>query len=384
VKSTRSKEIGGLGPVSRSVSEDLATASPAPTEILIVDDDEAILRLLVKQIGAMGYACRGASNGRKALQMFVSEPRPALVVSDVHMPELTGLDLLQRIKKLSTSTQVVMVSGHHEMSIVRECLREGAYDYLIKPFELEELSNAVRRALDRHRLIEQNEAYRVNLERMVESQTREILQTRDLALITLAKLAESRDSDTGLHLERMASYSRCLTKAATGLADGPVFPPGFVEQVYKSSPLHDIGKVGIPDAILLKAGPLTDTEMAVMQRHTTIGGDTLRSVVDSHQGHTFLLMAMEIAYSHHEKWDGSGYPSGLAGKAIPVAARIVALADAYDAITSARPYKPAFDHDEAIRRITKDRGTHFDPMLVDAFLSCHEEFGRIKRELQER
>jgi putative two-component system response regulator len=151
-----------------------------------------------------------------------------------------------------------------------------------------------------------------------------------------------------------------------------------VDQIYKSSPLHDIGKVGIPDAILRKPGPLTPEEMAVMRTHTEIGGDTLRSVIEQYTGHSFLRMGMEIAYHHHEHWDGSGYPRGLTDGQIPLAARIVALADAYDTITSCRPYKSAFDHEEAVRRIAKDRGAHFDPVLVDVFLRCHRDFAEIR------
>jgi putative two-component system response regulator len=350
--------------------------------VLVVDDDESILRLLSSQIRKMGYSVQSAADGQEALALAVQDPRPALVVSDVNMPGLSGLDLLRRIKRLSANTQVVMVSGHNDMAIVRECLREGAYDYLIKPFELEHLANATRRALERYHLLDQNEAYRVNLERMVEAQTQELLQTRDLALITLAKLAESRDIGTGLHLERIAEYSRCLAVSLDHIDSGPSLNADFIQQVHKSSPLHDIGKVGIPDAVLLKPEPLTPDEMTVMQSHAAIGGDTLKSVIEAYEGHTFLLMAMEIAYSHHEKWDGTGYPNGLRGEEIALSARIVALADAYDAITSERPYKPAYDHDEAIARITRDRGTHFDPDLVDAFLACHEEYRSIMNSLQ--
>lgn len=355
------------------------TDSSRLDQILVVDDDDGIRQLLVNQIKAVGYPCRSAVNGQEALDLAAVEPKPALVVSDVQMPGLSGIELLQRLKQQDPNLQVVMVSGHHDMAVVRQALRDGAYDYLIKPFELEELANTVDRALQHHHLLLQNEAYRVNLERMVEDQTREIRETRDLSLITLAKLAESRDNDTGLHLERMSEYSRRLAEeVARAGSYGDLLTSEFIHQLHRSSPLHDIGKVGIPDAILLKPAALTDAEFKVMQQHTTIGGDTLRSVIETHQGHTFLVMAMEIAYSHHERWDGDGYPNGLAESQIPIAARIVTLADAYDAITSQRPYKQAFDHDEAIRRITRDRGLHFDPVLVDAFLDCHQDFEAIK------
>lgn len=308
--------------------------------------------------------------------MVSEEPRPALVLSDIEMPGLSGVELLKRVKALDETIQVVMVTGVHQMETVRQCVREGAYDYIVKPFDAEDLLATVERALERVRLIRQNEEYRKNLERMVLEQTVEIRQTRDIALLTLAKLAESRDSATGRHLERMAAYSRRLGQELLSTVTEE-----FVEDLYKSSPLHDIGKVGIPDAILLKPGPLSPEETAVMRTHPTIGGDTLRKVIEAYDRHTFLAMGMEIAYYHHERWDGTGYPRGLSERQIPLAARIVALADAYDTITSRRPYKAAFAHEEAVRRIAVDRGTHFDPALVDAFLRCHSDFVEIRGRL---
>lgn len=203
---------------------------------------------------------------------------------------------------------------------------------------------------------------------------RELRQTRDIALMTLARLAESRDTETGRHLERIAAYSLRLAEELRTGAYVDQIDDSFLELIHKSSPLHDIGKVGIRDAILLKDSPLTERELEVMKTHAQIGGDTLRSVVDQFEAHEFLRMAMDIAYSHHERWDGTGYPAGLSGEAIPLPARIVALADAYDAITSARPYERAFSHDEAVRRIRKDSGTHFDPEVVGAFLACASDF----------
>jgi putative two-component system response regulator len=260
-------------------------------------------------------------------------------------------------------------------------VRAGAYDYIVKPFDADDLLSTVERALERSRLIRQNEEYRRHLERMVKEQTVEIRQTRDIALLTLARLAESRDSATGQHLERMAEYSRRLAEEAVREPALGRVTEEIVEQIYKSSPLHDIGKVGIPDSILRKPGPLSSDEMAVMRTHPQIGGDTLKGVIERYEGHSFLKLGMEIAYNHHERWDGSGYPRGLAGTQIPLAARIVALADAYDTITSRRPYKPASDHEEAVRRIVRDRGAHFDPVLVDVFLRCHGDFAQIRGRL---
>jgi putative two-component system response regulator len=351
--------------------------------IVIVDDEPGVRRLLRAHLACLPYEALEARDAPEAMAFLAEVPRPALVLSDIEMPGLSGVELLKRIKELDSNIQVVMVTGLKDLETVRQCLREGAYDYLVKPFDPDDLLNTVERALERARLIRQNEEYQLNLERMVLEQTVEIRQTRDIALITLARLAESRDQATGQHLERMAAYSRRLAEQlAVGVYSGSI-GTGFVEHLYKSSPLHDIGKVGIPDSILLKPGPLTAEEREIMRRHPEIGGETLRSVVEQFRGNTFLSMGMEIAYSHHERWDGQGYPFGLAGDEIPLAARIVAVADAYDAITSRRPYKGAFGHEEAIRRITADRGLHFDPILVDGFLACHQDFDGIRQRLND-
>jgi putative two-component system response regulator len=347
--------------------------------VLVVDDEPAVRGLLLAYLSCLTHDCRAAVSAAEALALASEPPYPALVLSDVEMPGMSGVELLKRIKALDPNIQVVMVSGVQHMETVRECLRAGAYDYLVKPFEMEDLLNTVERALERSRLIRQNEEYRVNLERMVREQTQEIRRTRDIALLTLAKLAESRDNATGQHLERMAAFSRRLAEEIAAGSWHEKVADDFVDHLYKSSPLHDIGKVGIPDAILRKPGPLDPEEREVMRTHPQIGGDTLRKVIDAFQGRTFLTMGMEIAYSHHERWDGSGYPNGLAGTDIPLAARVVALADAYDAITSRRPYKAPLPHEEAVRRITADRGTHFDPSLVDIFLRCHRDFVDIRQ-----
>jgi putative two-component system response regulator len=368
--------------MARSTSEQSSLPSALGEGILIVDDEPAIRRLLQAFLSSLKYECMIARDADEALALIVSGIRPALVLADVEMPGMSGVELLQRLKEIDPHLQVIMVSGVQSLDVVRKCLVAGAYDYIVKPFEQEELLNIVERAIERGRLIRQNEAYRHHLEQMVEEQTVEIRQTRDMALLTLAKLAESRDAVTGLHLERMAAYSRRL--AAELARGGPyqkLIDEEFVEDLFKSSPLHDIGKVGIPDAILCKPGPLNEAELAVMRTHPQIGGDTLRQVIELYSGRTFLSMGMEIAYYHHERWDGRGYPWGIAGESIPLSARIASLADSYDAITSERPYKPAYDHQEAVRRIIAERGRQFDPVVVDAFLVCHRELIAIRAEL---
>ncbi|MDA8016464.1 MAG: response regulator [Thermoanaerobaculia bacterium] len=351
--------------------------------VLIVDDEPSVRALVASQLQYLGLTARHTGDHEEALAEVAGANPPSLVMLDIEMPRISGMDLLRQIKQIDQDVQVVMVSGLQDLGTVRECLRAGAYDYLAKPFELEDLSNTTERALERRQLIRENRDYQRDLEHMVEEQTEEIRRTRDIALMTLAKLAESRDSETGLHLERMQEYSRLL---ADNVRDGPYaneIDDEFVEWVFKSAPLHDIGKVGIADSILRKPGPLTPEELETMRTHTTIGGDTLRSVLKRFRGPTFLTMAMEIAYSHHERWDGGGYPAGLAQEQIPLAARIVAVADAYDAITSPRPYKQSIPHTEAVERIRVDRGLHFDPILVDTFLACADRFDEVRQEMMD-
>ncbi len=345
--------------------------------VLIVDDEEAVRNLMRSCLEQRRLECREAADGREAQRIVREGFHPDLVLLDVNMPALSGVDVLPWLLEEVELVQVIMSSGNHEMETVRFCLREGAYDYLLKPFAVQELIRTVELGLERGRLVRQNRAYRDHLEDMVEEQTQEIQKTRDIALLAMARLAESRDRQTGKHLERIAEYSRILAEALRGGPYGDEVGGDFVERLVKSSPLHDIGKVGIPDSILFKAGPLTLEEKQEVERHATMGGDTLRSVTDG-AGETFLAMAIDVAYQHHERWDGSGYPQGLAGTEICLPARIVALVDAYDVITSDRPYKPALDHDEAIRRIVADRGRHFDPVLVDAFLERHRRFAQVR------
>lgn len=368
--------------VAQIVPWPVAAAQPAP-RVLVVDDEAPIRALLVSSLEAEGYEVREATDAEEAQGLIRGGFLPEVALLDINLPGISGVELLSWIRRADEHVQVIMSTGIQDLETVRFCLREGAYDYLLKPFDFAELDKAVRQARERGRQVRRFRGQREALETTVTEQSRELASTRDMALLAMARLAESRDRNTGAHLERMAEYARILART---LQSGPYagrIGDEFVERLFKSAPLHDIGKVGIPDAILLKEGPLNPEEVRVIRRHATIGGDTLRDLAAGSAGATFLDMAIDIAYQHHEKWDGGGYPKGLAGEEVSLAARIVALADAYDAITSARPYKPAFEHKEAVRRIVLDRGTHFDPVVTDAFLACHRELDRIRQQVRD-
>lgn len=331
-------------------------------KILLVDDDPIGLAMLDHFLQKSGFRTELAANGKEALEkMRFFTPR--MVISDVDMPEMNGIDLCKtiRCRQSIQYTYLILLTAHSEPESVLQGLDAGADDYLSKPFRHEELRlriEAGRRILT--------------------------LEGRDMMIFSLAKLAESRDQDTGTHLERIREYSKTL---ATEIMAWPKFEQivdsQFVELIYLTSPLHDIGKVGIPDSVLLKPGKLSPEEFDIMKKHTLIGGETLKASAQAHPEASFLKMALDIALKHHERWDGTGYPFGLQGEEIPLSARIVAVADVYDALTTKRVYKPAFKHEVAADIIYKSRGTHFDPDLVDAFEKVEEKMRRIRYELDD-
>lgn len=349
--------------------------------VLVVDDEPAVRQLMAAQLDHLGYAQRTAKSVDEALAVLRRHAGAVLVLSDVQMPGGGGMELLEELRRTDQSVQVVMVSGHQDIDTVRDCLRRGAYDYLVKPYDLADLSLTLERAVEHGRLQRQNEEYRRSLERMVLERTTAVRETRDIALLTLAKLAESRDTITGNHLERMAAYSRRLAEELRRGAYAASVDDSFIEHLYKSSPLHDIGKVGIPDRILLKPGRLDEQEFEIMKQHAAIGGETLDALAASHPGARFLHMARDIAWTHHERFDGTGYPRGLAGSEIPLCGRITAVADVYDALTSRRVYKEAYSHETAVSIICDGRGSHFDPDIVDALLRREDDFKRLKEAL---
>jgi len=328
--------------------------------VLIVDDDPIAIEMLDCFLQEAGYNVEHAANGKQALEK-IRTFSPRIIISDVEMPEMNGIELCRAVRERQSTQYIyfILLTSHSDLKSVLSGLDSGSDDYLSKPFHHEEL--------------------RLRLEggrRLL------MLEGRDMMIFSLAKLAESRDNDTGTHLERIREYSKVL---ATELMNWPKFEcvvdAQFVELIYLTSPLHDIGKVGIPDSVLLKPGKLTSEEFEIMKRHTLIGGETLFASATAYPETGFIKMALDITMKHHERWDGTGYPFQLQGEQIPLCARIVSIADVYDALTTKRAYKDAYTHEDAVRIIYDSRGTHFDPDLVDAFAIVEEQMRAIRARL---
>ncbi|HZZ41422.1 MAG TPA: response regulator [Tepidisphaeraceae bacterium] len=330
-------------------------------KVLIVDDDRLTLTVLRNMLASRGHEVTTASNGQDAIEIL-RHGGHRLVLSDWEMPDMDGLDLCRAIRaeKHIGYTYVILLTSHREADEKVKGLLAGADDFIAKPFNPAELLARVQIG-----------------ERLLS------LETRDAALFALAKLAESRDPETGSHLERVQSYCREIAEriADTGRCGGHVTPE-YVHLIYLTSPLHDVGKVGIPDHVLLKPGRLNPSEFEVMKTHTTIGARTLSAALEQFPGIEYLQMAWAIAATHHEKFDGTGYPNGLKGDSIPLCGRIVAVADVYDALTSRRVYKPSYDHDVARTMIVADSGVSFDPDVVEAFLEIQGKFSSIRKEFE--
>ena len=335
--------------------------------VLVVDDESISRRLAAHTLEEAGYTVTTAEDGCEALKIL-RRGHHRLVVSDWRMPCMDGVALCRAVRSGEFARYIyfIMLTGQAGTDETIEGLSAGADDYIVKPFNPSEL------------------ILRVNIGRRIIG-----METRDMTIFALAKLSESRDPETGAHLERVRSYCRVL---ARHLRDTSEFctqvDDEFVGLIYQTSPLHDIGKVAIPDLILLKPAGLTREEFEIMKTHTTHGAQTIDAVLAEFPGAPFLEMARDIALSHHERYDGGGYPQGLKGEQIPLSARIMALADVYDALTSRRVYKEAYSHDIAHAMIVEESGTHFDPAIVQAFLAelprfvdIHEEYASDENRL---
>ncbi len=351
--------------------------------ILVVDDNELNRDVLHALIMALGHVPLLAENGLYALTQMEKQP-PDLVLLDILMPEMDGYKVLNHMKNDSflRNIPVIIISAVNEMESVVQCIEMGADDYMVKPFDPTLLGARIGACLEKKRLrdqkdnyLKQIEDYNLKLEERVHEQVQQITVAQQATIFALAKLAASRNLETGEHLQRMCEYSRVLSEKLRLLPKyASVIDEDFIRNIYAASPLHDIGKVAIPDRILLKIDKLTEEEYNIMKTHTIIGGKTLREVDQQHPGNDFVHVGIEIAESHHERWDGNGYPYGLAGEDIPLAGRILALGDVYDAQTSERVYKEAFSHDRSREIILSGSGKNFDSDIVEAFVSAEDEF----------
>ena len=348
--------------------------------ILVVDDTPDNLTLMSNLLQGE-YRVRVAANGEKALRIAQSDTPPHLILLDIVMPDMDGYEVCRQLKANPATEHipVIFLTARAEVEDQRKGFAIGAADYITKPISPPIVQARVKTHLAAKAYADVLEDKAAFLEAEVERRTRELSAIQDVTIQTLASLAETRDHETGNHIRRTQFYMQLLTRQ---LQSHPRFrdylTDTMCDMMFKTAPLHDIGKVGIPDRILLKPGSFLPEEFEIMKTHTTLGRDAIQAAEDALGLKVdFLSVAKEIAYCHQEKWDGSGYPQGLAGDDIPISARLMALADVYDALISRRVYKTAMPHDQAAVIIERGRGSHFDPDVVDAFLVVQHEFVAI-------
>ncbi len=348
--------------------------------ILLVDDEPTNIKILVEVLKD-DYDLLIATSGQQALeQVTAHHDEIDLILLDVNMPGMTGMDVLESINQQLPwgKIPVIFVTARNEEGDEAMGLQSGAVDYITKPISAPIVRARIQTQLTLRQAKMELEAQNRILEEKVRERTEEISHTQDVIINALTSLAETRDNETGSHIIRTQYYVKTLAEMIRTFPEysDELDNDDNIEAIFKTAPLHDVGKVGIPDRVLLKPGKLNDEEWEIMRTHPTLGGDALRKASESVQGRgaRFLKYAEQIAYGHHEKWDGSGYPQGLSGDAIPISARLMAIADVYDALISKRCYKDPMSHQQALDIMKEGQGKHFDPVMLQVFLDNDQLF----------
>ncbi|MBN1517848.1 response regulator [Candidatus Sumerlaeota bacterium] len=362
-------------------------------KVMVVDDVTINLELIAKMLQDQGVRPQIFSCGKLALEAALTDP-PDLVLLDIKMPVMDGYEVCERFKSIEklADIPIIFISANCDTLDKLHAFRCGGVDYITKPFHFEEVQARVRTHLELRQTKLDLIRHNTNLQKLVNEQVRDILSAKEeisaaqlATILAMSKITEARDNATGKHIERTQSYCRILAEEMQqwdGFAEK--IDEGFIGNICHASPLHDIGKVAIPDNILRKPGELTDGEFSMMKCHTTIGSATLKTVLDLYPNNGFIKTGMEIAQSHHEKWDGSGYPEGLSGDAIPLAAQIMAVADVYDALRTERCYKCGFSHEKSCEIIVSAIGAHFSPSVGKAFQNVEMEFAQINQKFEDQ
>jgi putative two-component system response regulator len=361
------------------------TESFQGSSILVVDDAPENLRLLTSVLKRGGLVPRPVLSGKLAIEAAAIDP-PDLVLLDISMPDMSGLDVCRWFKQDERlrNIPVIFISGSQGIQDKVEAFHVGGVDYVSKPFQVQEVLARLKTHLRLAQLQTQLKSDNLHLEIRIAEKVKEVTASQLATIFALARLAEARDDETGQHIERVQTFSGVIAEKMQEMRMYPTqLTNAFIEHLQQTASLHDIGKVGVQDAILLKPGKLTPTEFAEMKKHCMLGANTLTAVLKRFPDNQFLRMGAAVARSHHEKWDGSGYPDGLKGEEIPLAARIVALADFYEAMTSRRCYRPEFSHKDTCSMIQEGSGTHFSPDEVIAFMKVEQRFLLIRQEIQD-